>query len=145
MNSCQAQQVADLLNRRNALSITYTSERVLNEAASYILETSIDDVILGCVQLKQVQWYQSELCHLTVDEAFEGRGISSKLIESAEVLARQNNSRIIQCTVRSDNAKSMSRFIKCGYLKSCMFYNIVTKNSVDVLQKVLSQSVESKL
>ncbi len=143
MNSHQAQQIANLLNKRNALSRQYTSQSVLGEAESYILETGVDGSILGCVQLKHVQWYQSELCHLTVDETVEGHGVASKLIKNAEALARQNKSRIIQCTIRSDNVKSMSRFTGLGYLKSARFHNAVTGNSVDVLQKVLSLSEES--
>jgi N-acetylglutamate synthase-like GNAT family acetyltransferase len=143
MNGHQAQQIANLLNKRNALSRHYTSKNVLEEAESYIVEPGVDGSVLGCVQLKRVQWYQSELCHLTVDETVECQGVATKLIKNAEALALQNKSRIVQCTIRSDNARSMSRFTSLGYLKSATFQNVVTGNSVHVLQKVLSQSEES--
>lgn len=143
MNSYQAEQVAALLNLRNALTRQYTADRVLNEAQTYVTELGPDGRVLGCVQLKRIQWYQSELCHLTVAEAAEGQGVATELVERAEAIAEQNGSRIVQCTVRIGNARSLSRFTKLGYQESVTFHNSVSGNDVVVLQKILVPSSAS--
>ena len=69
-----AGEIADLLNARNQLTVPYTAEMVLQHADDYVCEIQ-DDVVIACVEVKKVHWYQWEICHLSVSEAHETSGI----------------------------------------------------------------------
>lgn len=138
MTKDQAEQIASLLNRRNQLTRVYTATDVLQSAKEYEFISAEDGKILGCVQVRKVQWYQAELCHLTLDECGEGKGYASQLIEKAETRARGERKSIVQCTIRVDNEKSMTRFRKSGYEEVGRFHNATSGNDIAVFQKVLA-------
>jgi N-acetylglutamate synthase-like GNAT family acetyltransferase len=132
----EAQGVAELLNSRNQLGIAYTAARVLQHADEYIFD-AWDGVVVACVQLKNVQWYQCEICHLSVHEKHEGKGLGKKLIRRAEEKAHGHGARIVQCTIRVGNERSEAAFRRSGYREACCFYNAATDNYVAIWQKAL--------
>ncbi len=137
MTEEQAEQIASLLNRRNQLTRRYQAADVLASADEYEFFLGNEGKMIGCVQVKNIQWYQAEVCHLTLDEGAEGQGYARLLIEKAEANAIRAGRRIVQCTVRCDNDKSMARFVRLGYREACRFHNSFSNNDVSVLQKVL--------
>ena|ERR1035437_5200065 len=88
MTTEQAQQIADLLNSRNRLTIPYTTDRVKASEDDYVFECEGDEVF-ACVQVKKVQWYQSEILHLSVRSDHEGKGWGKRMIARAEQKAKE--------------------------------------------------------
>jgi GNAT superfamily N-acetyltransferase len=138
MTQQQAEQVACLLNARNRLAVEYTAEKVLQHADNYLFELH-EGAVIACVEVKRVQWYQWEICHLSVSENHEGKGLGKQLIHRAEDKAKQNRGRIVQCTIRVGNEASEQAFRRSGYREVCCFFNASTNNYIAVWQKVLSQ------
>lgn len=137
MTQEQADQVANLLNARNQLQGEYTAEKVLQHADNYLIELH-EGTVIACVEVKRVQWYQWELCHLSVDEAHERKGLGKRLIRRAEDKALKGGARIVQCTIRVGNEPSERAFRRCGYREACCFFNARTDRYINVWQKVLS-------
>lgn len=133
-----ASQIAALLNARNALTRTYDAASVLSEEEDYILRHSdAAGTVVACVQLKRVQWYQFEVLHLTVAEAHERKGHGGSLLIEVERRARERSARLLQCTIRMDNAPSRALFERNGFVFVSSFYNARSCNNVGVYQKVL--------
>ena len=137
MTSKQAEEIAQLLNDRNHLQGHYTAERVIEHAENYLFELR-SDIVVACVEVKKVQWYQWEICHLSVRKDHEGQGLGKGLIRQAEDKARLGAARILQCTIRVGNEPSEQAFRRSGYREACCFFNAATDNHVAVWQKVLS-------
>jgi GNAT superfamily N-acetyltransferase len=137
MTPAQADHIAALLNSRNQLAADYTKDKVLEHSGNYLFELQ-DETMVGCVEVKRVQWYQWEISHLSVREDHEGRGIGKRLIRRAEDTARDGNARIMQCTIRIGNEASEQTFRRRGYREGCSFFNSATGNYVTVWQKVLT-------
>lgn len=129
-----ADQIAQLLNRRNQLTRQYTAEMVLQQAGNYLFEILGTEVV-ACVEVKRVQWYQTELCHLTVAEAYEGKGYGRALIRRAIETADQQGARLVQCTIREGNTDSERAFLAAGFTKASMFFNARSGNNVCVYQR----------
>jgi ribosomal protein S18 acetylase RimI-like enzyme len=132
----QASQIAALLNRRNELTRQYTADMVLKESENYVFLES-DGQVFGCARTKEVQWYQWEICHLSVAESHLGNGYGRELLALAEEKALAGNAQILQCTIRSNNAASRSLFQQSGYQKVNSFRNRQSGNEVFVYQKVI--------
>jgi ribosomal protein S18 acetylase RimI-like enzyme len=141
MTPKQAEQVAQLLNSRNQLQVGYTAQKVRRHAGSYLFELR-DEVVVACVEVRKVQWYQWEICHLSVSENHERQGLGKLLIRQAEEKAKCGAARIIQCTIRVGNEASEQTFRRSGYHEACRFFNAATDNHVAVWQKVLSKDQE---
>jgi N-acetylglutamate synthase-like GNAT family acetyltransferase len=137
MTKLEAKEIADLLNDRNRLDVEYDAEKVLNHAGDYLFE-SHNDAVVACVEVKKVQWYQWEICHLSVSENFVRQGRGKRLICRAEEKAKSGRARIVQCTIRVGNEASEQTFRRNGYHEACCFFNARTSNYVAVWQKVLS-------
>lgn len=137
MTSKQAEEIAQLLNDRNQLQDDYTGEKVREHAENYLFELRAD-VVIACVEIKKVQWYQWEICHLSVSKDHEGQGLGKRLICEAEDKARRGAARIVQCTIRVGNEASERAFRRSGYREACCFFNARTDNYVAVWQKVVS-------
>jgi len=140
LSDAQADAIAQLLNARNQLTIQYTPERVLMESTDYILRLSEVGDVIACVQVKKAQWYQAEVLHLTVAKAYEHKGHAKALLCEAERLARTKAARILQCTIRTDNAASRKLFEGVGFVHTNTFLNQGSGNNVDVFQKVLANA-----
>jgi len=83
------------------------------------------------------KWYQWEVLHLSVDEAWEGKGLASLVYERLEKAARSAGVRLLQCTIREGNKDSVAFFDRRGFSKIARFLNRQTGNAVGVWQKVL--------
>ena len=140
LSDAQADAIAQLLNTRNQLTVQYARERVLKESADYILRLSEVGDVIACVQVKKVRWYQAEVLHLTVAEAYEQRGHAKALLCEAERVARTKGARILQCTIRADNAVSRKLFEGFGFIHTITFLNQGSGNNVGVFQKVLANA-----
>lgn len=140
LSAAQADAIAQLLNTRNQLTVQYTRERVLKESADYILRLSKAGDFIACVQVKKVQWYQAEILHLTVAEAYEHKGHAKALLCEAEGAARMKNARVLQCTIRTDNVTSRKLFEGFGFIHTSTFLNQGSGNDVGVFQKVLANA-----
>lgn len=138
MDHEHAQQIADLLNGQNQLAGAYDAARVISHASEYLIDMSDDGRVACCAQLKKVQWYQSEIAHVTTHSDFvrQGRGLS--LIGKAEALARASGARLLQCTIRAGNIASEGMFKKAGFERGVTFHNHDTGNSVSVWAKALA-------
>jgi len=59
-----ADQIATLLNERNQLTQKYTRESVFGHADNYLCRFSDENKVVACVEVKSVQWYQTEVLHM---------------------------------------------------------------------------------
>ncbi len=138
----QAAAIAELLNSRNQLTVQYSRQKILKEAADYIFRQSETGEVTGSVQVKKVQWYQVEVLRLTVAEAYEHKGHAIALLCEAERVARTKGARILQCSIRADNAASRNLFEGFGFVNACTFLNQGTGNHVGVFQKVFTNACQ---
>lgn len=140
MTNAEATQIAALLNARNQLTVPYDATRVLESADQYLFR-AVGDRIVATLELKNVQWYQGELCHLTVDSAFEGKGHAQNLCAEVERRAAARGFRILQCTIREGNRDSEDFFTKAGFKAVSRFHNQMSGNNVSVWHKVLAPAL----
>lgn len=131
-----ATEIEKLVNKRNNLSKKITNKQINDNLVNYVCLVENNNFI-GCVQVKKIQWYQSEICHFSIKEEYEGKGKSYELIKMAEEKAKNENSRIIQCTIRKDNTKSINFFTKNNYIQVNEFFNKNTNNNVLIFQKII--------
>ena len=137
LSEAHADQIAALLNERNELTVQFSRERVLDHAANYLCRYSEAGEVVACVEVKCVQWYQTEILHLTVAASEERKGHARALLCEAERVARANGARLLQCTIRQDNIASRKLFESYGYENTSTFFNRRSGNNIVVLQKVL--------
>ena len=137
----QATQIAMLLNIRNELTKEYTAADILksNNKQFFLIESDSVGNVIGVIEIFKVQWYQCEIRHLSVNEKFEGKGVGKKLAQAAISKAKEWNAGIAQCTIREDNLRSQSLFIKNGFIKVNTFINVETGNNVFVYQLDLTK------
>ena len=137
LTDTQADQIAALLNARNQLTVHYTRKRILDNADNYICQISEDGEVIACVEVKKVQWYQAEILHLTVAEAYERKGHAKALLCKAERVAKTKGIQLLQCTIRMDNKASRQLFEGFGFSHVSTFLNKGSGNFVGVFRKVL--------
>ncbi|WP_438754825.1 GNAT family N-acetyltransferase [Pararhizobium sp. O133] len=137
MDQCHAGQIATLLNTRNQLVKNYDAKAILAARARFLFEVR-DDQVVGCVEVKKVQWYQAEVNHLTVHEDYCRQGIAQALLDAATARAIKDRARILQCTIRDNNDESAGLFLKNGFVRTTLFLYPDTGNNVGVYQKVIS-------
>lgn len=136
MTPLQATQIAALLNQPNELTQQYTADMLLKEAENYVF-IELEGRIVGCAQTKRVQWYQWEVCHLSVAQSHTGNGYGRQLLGLAEEKAIAGKAHILQCTIRSSNSPSRGLFQQSGYQKVNSFRDGQSGNEVFVYQKVI--------
>lgn len=132
-----AGQIATLLNTRNQLVKNYDAKAILAARARFLFEIR-DDQVVGCVEVKKVQWYQAEVNHLTVHKDYCRQGIAQALLDAATARAIKDRARILQCTIRDNNVESAGLFLKNGFVRTALFLYPDTGNNVGVYQKVIS-------
>ena len=110
-----AEQISALLNERNELTRQYTRELILEHADNYFCRYSDKDEVVACVEVKKVQWYQTEILHLTVAATQVRKGHAKALLCEAEKVACANGARILQCTIRINNSSSRMLFENAGF------------------------------
>jgi ribosomal protein S18 acetylase RimI-like enzyme len=136
-----AKQIAELLNRENQLVIPYTEEKILSTAENYLFESNEGNEVLCCIECKKVQWYQYEVCHLTVNPNYRKKGLGQKILDKAIEHSQSNRSRVVQCTIREDNIASKGLFSKNGFNNVSVFNYPDSGNNVGIWQKVISVAV----
>ena len=144
MDQNYAGQIAALLNTRNQLVKNYDAKDILGARARFLFEVR-DDPVVGCVEVKKVQWYQAEVSHLTVHRDYCRRGIAQALLTLATARAKKDRARILQCTIRENNEESTGLFVKNGFVRTALFLYPDTGNNVGVYQKVISPPEASEL
>src|ERR1700722_14573548 len=137
MNRDIAKQIATLLNTQNKLVVPYNDNKVLKHANNYIFLLEDGTKVVGAVEVNWVQWYQCEICHLSV--VHKRRGIGSSLLKKAIAKAQNLGGRVLQCTIRVGNKKSEGFFKHHGFKPTVTFKNHNSGNRVTVYQKVLSK------
>ena len=137
MTEEEAKQIADLLNKRNKLVRGYDCEKIMKEEDNYVYLMEGTDLI-ACAESKQVQWYQWEVSHVSVNEQFESKGFGSKILLMEEEKAIKSGAKILQCTIRSNNEKSQKLFLSKGYAKTGSFFYSKSGNWVHVYQKSIA-------
>lgn len=137
MDISTATQISELLNLRNNLVKKYSSNDIIANCDNYRYLLEGDTIVCMC-ELKKVQWYQFEICHLSVNPKYEGKGFASKLMEVVINDAKKQNGRILQATIREDNRNSSRLFERKGFKKTSEFFYPLTGNNVFVYQKTIS-------
>lgn len=129
-----AEQIAKLINEQNQLEVSYKPQDIIEASENYVY---IDEngFVEACAEIKKVQWYQCEICHVSVRT--QRKGFGYKILKIAEAKAQQLHARIAQCTIRSTNVASIALFKKSSYMLTSSFRNARTGNEVQVFQKVL--------
>jgi len=138
MTEDQAEAIAHLLNTQNQLVSNYDAKKILSAGGQFLYRSGSKDPIIACVELKKVQWYQFEVCHLTVHPDYKRQGHGKSLIEEAEQRAVAAGARVLQCTIRDGNCSSEQLFANSGFARTSRFYYPTSKNHVTVWQKVVS-------
>ena len=136
-----AKQIAELLNSENQLVIPYTEQKILGTADNYLYEINEKNEVLCCIECKKIQWYQFEVCHLTVNPNHRNNGLGQKILDKAIKYSKSNNGRVIQCTIREDNNASIGLFSKNDFNKVSVFNYPNSGNNVGIWQKVISVAV----
>ena len=140
LTDAQADQISDLLNERNKLTVRYTRSRVLEHASNYLCRYAEAGEVIACVEVKKAQWYQTEILHLTVAKSHERRGHAKALLCEAERVARANGARLLQCTIRIGNQDSRQLFEGFGFMLVSTYFNQSSGNNVGVFQKILANA-----
>ena len=131
-----AEQIAAMLTAHNNLLVEYTADKVLAEQSDYLVVLGQDDLLIGHIQVKKVQWYQAETCHLTVHPAYRRAGVGRRLKRAAEDFAQCPGVKIAQCTIRDDNTASRQLSRGTGWAEVSSFRGD-RGNIVRVYQKTL--------
>lgn len=139
MHEVIATKIAALINERNQLDGRYDAARIIEHCDNYEYELD-GDVLVACVETKKVQWYQWEICHLSVNPSCARKGYGSRMIQKAEEKAKQGGARIVQCTIRVGNVESEGAFRNQGYVQTTCFYNCRTDKYIGVWQKVICRN-----
>ena len=137
MTKNDAIEIAELLNKRNELSVKYSFDDILSKKENYLFIKE-GEKIVACGESIKVQWYQNEIKHISVHKDFEGKRFGTKILKLVEEKSIKDNARVLQCTVRTDNENSIRLFTRKGYKKVNSFFNKKTKNWVFIFQKVIS-------
>lgn len=140
LTDSHADQIAALLNERNQLSVKYTRKRVLEHAENYLCRFSESGQLVACVEVKSVQWYQTEILHLTVAASEIRKGHAKALLREAERISHANGAHLLQCTIREGNSESRLLFEGLGFSHVSTFNNPSSGNNVAVFQKVQSSA-----
>ena len=131
-----AEQIAANLTAHNKLLVAYTAEKILADETTYLVLLGDDHLVIGSIQVRKVQWYQSETCHLTVHPAYRRQGFGTILKHAAEDQARASGAKIAQCTIRDDNTASRELSRGAGWSEVSAFRGD-RGNTVRVYQKTL--------
>jgi GNAT superfamily N-acetyltransferase len=131
-----AEQIAANLTAHNKLLVAYTAEKILADESTYLVLLGDDHLVIGSIQVRKVQWYQCETCHLTVHPAHRRQGFGTILKHAAEDQARAWGAKVAQCTIRDDNTASRELTRGAGWCEVSAFRGD-RGNTVRVYQKTL--------
>jgi N-acetylglutamate synthase-like GNAT family acetyltransferase len=132
-----AEQIAKLLNTRNQLVVEYTAKKVFDKKSNYVY-IEIENEVIACAESKKIQWYQSEISHVSVSTKVEGQGKGKEVLKLAEKKAKDEGAKILQCTIRANNENSIRLFSRNGYINVNRFYYPNSGYWVFLFQKSIS-------
>lgn len=98
--------------------------------------TRAQGIVIGCVKIKPVNWYQADLSHLAVHPEFRREGVATRLVETACQRAAQAKCRIVRATVRRDNQPARGLFRNLGFVPTLGFTGLSGK-PLDAWDRVL--------
>ena len=112
---------------------------VLNDKQQqqYLVAIDIDQgqngiVIVGCIRVRKVSFYQAEIMHLYVHAAYRRQGIGRKLLEAALAKARDLKLPYVQCTVRTTNHGMRMLACAAGGVWTVEFKSPISTHKLDV-------------
>ena len=143
MNSIEAEQIFKLLDRNDLGETKPTLEEIRENLyfIDYDKDEGDDRIIVACARAKQVQWYQWELCHLSVALEHESTGKAYKVARKAIQHAIDNGAKIIQCTISETNYKSWRLCERNGFKKATRFYNDKSKKNLLLYHRVVKEKI----
>ena len=139
MNKNVADQIAELLNENNSLTTPYTRVGIRNYDDDYIVLQD-EDIVIGCVCVKRIQWYQFEIKHLVVNKDYRSMGYGKSLIDSAITFAKERGGLIVQCTIKKENVNTRTLFSKWGFDETINFINPNSGNNLVIYQKNITDN-----
>ncbi|MCK5016149.1 MAG: GNAT family N-acetyltransferase [Candidatus Peribacteraceae bacterium] len=107
-----AQQVASLINNNNHLNKYYSSQEVLSQKDTYVVET-LGSIVIGSIQIVKQAYILSEICHLVVHPEMRKQGVAKILILAA---IKKSTTPMVYATIRKNNTGSRKAFKSCGFL-----------------------------
>lgn len=130
-----AAEIADLVNRQNKLTVKYDASQVKAAAANYLFRLGADGHVIGVVEVKKVQWYQSEIRHLSAGK--KRCGVGTWLLGQALARGKSLGTFVAQCTIRVGNLESETFFKANGFVATTTFRNPESGNNVTVYVKTI--------
>ena len=122
-----AEQIANMLNNFNKLTVLHDEYTINNSNTCYFIKTAISsvkaDIVIGCVGLYQDSHNTSKIKHLCVIPQYRRFGIAKNLIKVAILNCKTD---YVYMTIREDNIPSLMLAKSLGFVfvkKSC---NILT-------------------
>ena len=109
-----AEQVAELVNFYNQLSLKRTGADVIGGAIDYVVETHGKHVIAACGLEKQ-SYTLTEMKHLVVREGWRGKGVGKFVAKRALSIC---DTPLVYSTVREDNIPSLNLLSSIDFQKS---------------------------
>jgi ribosomal protein S18 acetylase RimI-like enzyme len=97
--------------------------------------------IIGCVRVRKVSFYQAEIMHLFVHEAYRRQGIARKLLDAALAKARERGLPYMQSTIRADNAAMIALNWRAGGIQQALIKSPVSAHLLLVYTWVDQASV----
>lgn len=134
MNEHQESQILSLINEINNLTEPVTIAYTRSRKRDYLFEMDSEGSVIGCICVKYVQWYQCEICHLSVSKSHRGLGLGAKLVARAITYATKKNFKISQITIREDNIISQRVFEKFGFKHMNSFFNNKSAHRIKLYQ-----------
>ncbi len=128
-----AEQVIDLVNTYSPLVRKIGLTDIVADNYKYLER---EGLIVACVKVTKLSWYQSEVAHLVVRPEFRGQGFGRKMVTQACQEAKALKTRIAQCTIRCNNIASLGLFKAMGFQSSLEFIG-PSGNSLLIWHRVL--------
>jgi ribosomal protein S18 acetylase RimI-like enzyme len=109
----EAEQIAALLNKHNALQSVYDGNRVLHSKARYYPQV-YKGIVVGSIALMRWNFIFTEVKHLVVHPRLRGHGLGKRMLRQALATTATP---LMYATVREDNLTSLHLFVTEGFTK----------------------------
>lgn len=131
-----AQQIIELVNTHSPLVRKIGLAEVVKNLDNYHVVAG-DGLILACVKLTKVSWYQVEISHLVAHPDYRRQGHGRLAVRKALDKALTDGARLAQCTIRCGNEASERLFRHVGFQPAAIFTG-PSGHRLQVWQRVLS-------
>lgn len=96
-----------------------------------------EPVVVGCVRVRNLNWYLGEVSNLVVAPDYRGRGVARKLFEMAEAKLKAKGARVVIASDSSDDPDVTADRYGLEVVENAGFTNRATGRDVAVLLKTL--------